>query len=459
MEKQSLTHPQRSTISETLRQELVDIVGEKQLITHGARLERNSRDAYWYSPILKEQLGEKTADIIVQPTTTKQLAAVIAACVKANVPITPRGAGTGNYGQSIPIHGGVLISTRNMDRILEITADYAHVEAGTILLTIERAARERGAELRFFPSTLPTSTAAGFIAGGSAGAGSIKWGNVWDKGNLLAATVVTIEAEPQVLTLTDHETLLGVIHNCGLSAFIADVTFALAPAQTWQQYVVAFDSFTDALRCGNALAFDDALPTRLIAVHEWPAPSYFGKLVNAGACPEGKSTLLLHLTLDPDAAAERVAAFGGSVTWYSPTASSHKGTIELTDYSWNHTTLWAMKADPSITYLQDAFDTERIFEQIAERKAKYGDTVIEHVTYSRASGVLRPVGLTLVRYKSAGHLHELMDFCESIGIAQYSPHTTYLDDDGRWSGQPVLDAKARWDPHTLLNPGHLRSLE
>ena len=118
-----------------------------------------------------------------------------------------------------------------------------------------------------------------------------------------------------------------------------------------------------------------------------------------------------------------------------------------------------MKADPSITYLQDAFDTERVLEQIVERKAKYGDSVIEHITYSRAGGVLRPVGLTLVRYETAEHLHELMDFCESIGIAQYSPHTTYLDDDGRWSGQPVLDAKARWDPQNLLNPGHLRSME
>ena len=448
-----------TTLPESLQGELAEIVGEKQLITHGARLKRNSQDAYWYSPILKEQLGGKSAEIIVQPSTVEQLIAVIAACVRAQVPITPRGAGTGNYGQSIPMHGGVLISTRNMTRILELTPDYAHVEAGTILLAVERAAREIGAELRFFPSTLPTSTAAGFVAGGSAGIGSIKWGNVWDAGNILSATIVTVEAEPQVLTITDSHELLGIIHNCGLSAFITDITFALAPSQPWQQYVVAFDDFEAALRCGNALAFDDALPTRLIAVHEWPIPSFFGKLVNAGACPDGKSTILLHLTLEPDEVAARIAPMGGTVTWHSPTAGIHKNTIELTDYSWNHTTLWAMKAEPNITYLQDAFDPDRVFEQIAQRKAAYGDAVLEHVTYSSGGGRLRPGGLTLVRFESAEQLHGLMDFCESIGIEQYSPHTTYLDDDGRWSGQPVLDAKARWDPHQLLNPGHLRSLE
>lgn len=448
-----------TNLNAQLLQELAHIVGEKRLITKGSRLKRNSQDAYWYSPILKAQLEDKSADLIAQPSTVDELVATIAACVKAGVPITPRGAGTGNYGQSIPIHGGVTISTRSMGNILELTADYARVEAGTILLNIEREARKIGAELRFFPSTLPTSTAAGFLAGGSAGAGSIKWGNVWDTGNILGATVVTIEAEPQIITITDPQELQGIIHNCGLSAFIADLTFALAPAQPWQQYVVAFDTFEDALRCGNALAFDDDLPTRLVAVQEWPIPSYFGKLVKANACPAGKAILLLHLTLEPDEVATMMAEYGGEVTWHNPTAGVHKNTIELTDYSWNHTTLWAMKADPSITYLQDAFHPDKVFEQLAQRKAKYGDSVIEHITFSRSAGRLRPVGLTLVRFQSAEHLIGLMEFCESIGIEQYSPHTTYLDDDDRWFGQPILDAKARWDPHQLLNPGHLRSME
>ena len=444
-------------LTAALKNELAAIVGEKQLITGGSRLERNSKDAYWYSPILKDELGEKSAEIIVQPSTLDQLVSVIAACVRERVPITPRGAGTGNYGQSIPMHGGVQISTRAMNRIVELTPDYAKVEAGAILLHIEHAAREIGAEMRFFPSTVPTSTAAGFIAGGSAGPGSIKWGNVWDPGNLMSATIITIEETPQVVEITDLPTLQGIIHNCGLSAFIADVTLALAPAMAWQQYVVAFDTFEAALRCGETLAYDADLPTRLVAVHEWPSPSYFGKLVKAGACPDGKSIVLLHLTLDRDEVEQRMAAFGGTVTWHSPTATLHKGTIELTDFSWNHTTLWAIKADPTITYLQDGFDRERVHEQIALRKAKYGDSVIEHVTFSSTGGETTTGGLTLVRYQSAEHLLGLMEYCESIGIAQYSPHTTYLDDDGRWSGQPILDAKAKWDPHTLLNPGHLRS--
>ncbi len=437
--------------------ELKEIVGEVNVLTPSARLSRNSLDCFWYSPVLKPMLENKSAEVMVSPATQAELVAVIAAAVRAGVPITPRGAGTGNYGQSIPIYGGLLISTKRMNNILEVTPEFAHVEAGVILHQVELRARQVGAEMRFFPSTLPTSTAAGFVVGGSAGIGSIKWGNVWDPGNILNATVITIEAEPQILTLSDPEALQGIIHSCGLTAIISDLTFALAPRQPWQQYVVAFDNFEDALRLGYDLAKDDHLLTRLVSVVEWPAPSFFIQLANENACPEGKSILLLHVPLNPDEFQPYLEGTNGEVTWHSPQTNIHRGAVELSDFAWNHTTLWAMKADPTFTYSQEGFHPEQVFDQLRQRKAKYGDSVVEHITFSRSGGKLRPTGLPLIRFQSEEHLNELMDYCESIGILQYSPHTTYLDDDKYWEGQPILNAKAKWDPHGLLNPGHLRS--
>jgi hypothetical protein len=70
-----------------------------------------------------------------------------------------------------------------------------------------------------------------------------------------------------------------------------------------------------------------------------------------------------------------------------------------------------------------------------------------------------PQGLSLVRFHSPEQLWELIDYCESIGIWIANPHTHYLDEDVRWNGQPILEAKLRWDPHGLLNPGHLKVLE
>lgn len=439
--------------------QLSAIVGEDHVSADARTLRQGSQDFYWFSPILKPLLAEKQADVIVRAGSVDELIDVIRLAVETGTPLTLRGAGTGNYGQGIPMQGGILINTKRLDQILELTPEYARVQAGTLLHTIESAAREIGAELRFFPSTLQTATAGGFLAGGSGGIGSVTWGTLWDEGNVLGATVVTVEAEPRIITITDADELKGVIHNCGLTCVIVDLTLALAPAQPWAQSVAAFDDFESALRCAEALAFDEDLPKRLITALEWPIPSFFRQLVKDGACPDGNAVLLLHLTLSPDELDARIVPFGGSITWHSPHENYGRKGWQLSDFSWNHTTLWAIKADEQFTYLQDMFDPGRVYDQLRQRKERYGDQIIEHIEFMKFGGRLVPQGLTLVRFRSAEQMRELIDFCESIGIWVANPHTHYLDEDVRWNGQPILDARARWDPHGLLNPGHLRVLE
>lgn len=441
--------------------QLTDIVGVDHVVSDDRQLRHGSRDCYWYSPVLKPLLDDKAADVIVRPGSVDELRAVIALAVREAIPVTLRGAGTGNYGQGVPMQGGILLSTKRLDRILELTPEYARVEAGVILNTIEQEARQTvGAELRFFPSTVLTATAGGFLAGGSGGVGSVTWGTLWDPGNVLGVTVVTVEAEPRTLTLTDPDAMRGVIHNCGLTCIITDLTLALAPARLWSQSVVAFPDFESALRFGESLAYDEAVEKRLITPLEWPVPSFFRQLVRQDGCPDGQAITLLHLLLTPDEIAEKAAPFGGTVTWHSPHENyGRTGQPQLTDFSWNHTTLWAMKADEQYTYLQDAFDPERVHEQLRLRKERYGDQVLEHIEFMKFRGTLGPQGLSLVRFESKEQLWELIAFCESIGVVIANPHTHYLDEDVRWNGQPILDAKERWDPHALLNPGHLRSRE
>lgn len=446
-------------ISEQTLQALAAVVGPDHVITDAAQLENNSRDCYWYSPVLKPQLDGKVGEVIVRPGTVDELVATIAAAVRAQVPITLRGAATGNYGQSVPLRGGLVLNTRRLDKILSLTSNEVRVETGVILHTIEQEARKIGAELRFYPSTLLTATAGGFLAGGSGGVGSITWGTLWDDDNVRGATIVTIEETPRILTITDPEELQGVIHNCGLSCVIADLTFTLAPAQPWAQYVVNFDTFEAGLRCGEQLAHDPALAKRLITILEWPIPSFFRQLVRAGASPEGKAQMLLMLTIDQAELQARVQPFGGVVTWQSPPEDYLKRGLLLSDFSWNHTTLWAMKVDEKITYLQDQFDPDRVYEQLRLRKERYGDQILEHIEFMKFRGRLYPQGLSLVRYQDRDQLWELMNYCDEIGIWIANPHTHYLDEDVRWNGQTLLDAKARWDPQGLLNPGHLKRLE
>jgi len=445
-------------ISETILRDFVAAVGTTHVITDAVQLNHNSRDCYWYSPVLKPQLEEKVGDVIVRPGTVAELIDVIKIAFREKVPITMRGAATGNYGQSVPLQGGLVINTKRLDRIIELTPQFAHVEAGTLLITIEKAARKIDAELRFYPSTLMSATAGGFLAGGSGGVGSVTWGTLWDPGNVLGATVVTVEAEPRVLTITDAEALKGVIHNCGLSCVITDLTFALAPAKPWSQYVVSFATFEDALRCGQALAHDETMDKRLLTVLEWPIPSFFRQLVRVDASPEDRAQMLLMMTVGQEEMQRLVNPYGGILHWSSDPEEYLNGALLLSDFSWNHTTLWAMKADSRWTYLQDQFDPDRLFEQLKLRKARYGDDLLEHIEFMKFQGRMYPQGLSLVRFHSKEQLWELMDYCEEIGIWNANPHTHFLDEDVRWNGQPLLDAKAEWDPASLLNPGHLKRM-
>jgi len=444
-----------------LRSELVAIVGEQGVFTEGKPLDVMSKDHYWFSPVLKPQLAGKRADAIVAPRSTEALLEVVKLAVKHSIPITMRGSGTGNYGQGVPLQGGIVISTHLLKEILTLTPEYAHVQAGVKLGTIEREARRVGAELRMYPSTYATATAGGFLAGGSGGIGSITWGSLWDEGNVLGATVVTVEDEPRVLRISDPQELLGVIHSCGVTGIISELTLALAPAQPWAQYVAAFDDIFTALDFGHALSADTSIPKRLLSLHEDPLPQYYPKLVELGVAPEGKTLALMELVIEQDALEKHAKQHGGTVTWSSPFEHYHKKGVTLSDFTWNHTTLWAMKADPTLTYLQDGFDAARVYEQLKTRRERFGDALIHHVEFTRGSDqdIPTPGGMTIVRYESDEQLYDIIRFSEEVGMRIADPHSYFLDNDVRWNGQPILDAKRDWDPHGLLNPGKLKVLE
>ena len=59
-------------------------------------------------------------NVVVLPATTEETAAVVQIANRAGMPIVPRGAGTGLSGGATPIHGGIVISTARMERVLEV---------------------------------------------------------------------------------------------------------------------------------------------------------------------------------------------------------------------------------------------------------------------------------------------------------------------------------------------------
>ena len=81
---------------------------------------QKSRDFHWYSPVLTPQLQNCVADVVVQPRSEDEIAAIVTAAVKRRIPLTLRGGGTGNYGQSVPLQGGVLVDMIGFNKVLAV---------------------------------------------------------------------------------------------------------------------------------------------------------------------------------------------------------------------------------------------------------------------------------------------------------------------------------------------------
>ena len=103
-----------------------------------SRVERLSQDFYWFSPALKRQLEHLRADAVARPRTEDEIRAVVAACAQRGLPITVRGSGTGNYGQSMPLHGGVILDLSAYNQLLWCRPGVARAQAGIRMMEMDR---------------------------------------------------------------------------------------------------------------------------------------------------------------------------------------------------------------------------------------------------------------------------------------------------------------------------------
>ena len=108
-------------------------IGDIPQQDHPRIVQQKSRDHYWYSPRLKAELENVTAQLVVTPRTQGDVVTILAAAYKYGVPVTPRGAGTGNYGQAMPLSGGVILDLTGLHKIVSISKDRVLAEAFIIL--------------------------------------------------------------------------------------------------------------------------------------------------------------------------------------------------------------------------------------------------------------------------------------------------------------------------------------
>jgi hypothetical protein len=439
---------------------LSSIIGdEARVVTGPSVVEQLSRDFYWYSPVLRKQLDGKIGEIVVQPLNKQEIQNVLRFCHSRDIPVTTRGAGTGNYGQAIPLHGGVILDLMRMDTIEAIQPDGVAVcEPGVRLGVLENEAHKFGWELRCYPSTIVKASLGGFLGGGSGGIGSVANGNLRDFNTVRALEVVTMEPEPRVV-FHEGEAVHEILHAWGTNGVITRIWLALTTAVDWSQCVVAFGSFDAAYDFSERVATDAGWTKRLVTTFEWPIPSFFTPVRQYA--PEDKSLIFFMIATEQLPALESAARQSGGEVTYSGAYCGLRTRPLLSDYTWNHTTLWAMTADEAYTYLQCGFDPVTVREQFRQLKERFGKEILFHMEFMKNGvGQVIPGAIPVVYFVSEDRLNEMIDFCREIGVFVANPHVNNVEGGGRYRADNIqLLAKQRYDPKGLLNPGKMATFQ
>lgn len=431
-----------------LVRDLVEIVDDKHVLVDPAAQQRFLKDFSWYSPVLADAFIDTRIDAVVQPASLDELERVVAVGVRRRVPITVRGAGTGNYGQSVPLYGGILVDMRRLNGIKLVNDETIEVEAGAVWAMVETVAREHGRELRIMPTTYHIATVGGFLAGGSGGLGSVTYGRTWDN-NFSSVDMLTAEDPPRTRRLAGED-LRMVLHTYGTVGIVTRLRLPLMAAHAWQGWYATFPDFDACFEFGWNLAEDAAIEKRLISVHEAPIPSMFEPFKRLFAVDQSAALLVLDAQ-SVAAAQERAARFGG-------TLAAWPGKPAITEFPFAHTVLWTKKHDPASTWLQTRFKNDRrvALEQVHQLQTRFAGKFVNHIEFVRTPQGLNPSGLPALFTSEPREIDAMISFCEEIGVQVANPHSYVVKEGGMVKDiASIVAFKRETDPFGLLNPGKL----
>jgi glycolate oxidase len=208
-------------------------------------------------------------DLVVLPTSTEQVAALVRLCIREGMPFLPRGSGTGLSGGATPSHGGVVIVLTRMTRILDLDIPnrMATVQAGCINLWVTRAAKRHGFFYAPDPASQPACTLGGNVAENAGGPHCLKYGTTAN--HVLGVKVVLPNGEVAQLGGRVQDApgydLLGVFVGCeGTLGLCTEVTVRLLPEPEAVKTILAiFRSIEEASSAVSGIIARGIIPVAL----------------------------------------------------------------------------------------------------------------------------------------------------------------------------------------------------
>ncbi|MHB1416612.1 MAG: FAD-binding oxidoreductase [Chloroflexota bacterium] len=160
-------------IADKVLRQLVAVVGERYALTDPVELTCYAYDATHYT---------HCPDVVLFPADRSQIVSIMNIANRERVPVVPRGAGTSLSGGATPLHGGIVLSTTRLDRVLDVDTVglTATTEPGVITAELQRRVESVGLFYPPDPSSLNVSTIGGNVVYGSGGPRGVKYGTTKD---------------------------------------------------------------------------------------------------------------------------------------------------------------------------------------------------------------------------------------------------------------------------------------
>jgi glycolate oxidase len=246
-----------------------------------------------------------TPELVLKPNSAQQIADIMAICHQHQIPVTPRGAGTGLSGGAIPHNGGIVLSMEKLNKIIAIDEKNLQVitEPGVITEVLQNAVKEKGLFYPPDPSSKGSCFIGGNIAENSGGPKAVKYGVVKDY--VLNLEVVLpngtiIETGANVLkNSTGYNLTQLIVGSEGTLGIVTKITLKLIPLPKYDVLMLAsFNNLQKASEAVSAIFRAGYTPSALELV-EIDALKIVSNMLDSHAIPIHENTAA-HLIIELD---------------------------------------------------------------------------------------------------------------------------------------------------------------
>lgn len=416
-------------------------------------VERASRDmSAVLSPGLAETFADRRADAVVMPRTEDDVLAVLSAAAQFRVPVIARGAGTCNFGQSVPLRGGLVLDLRALTGMVERSRGSWRAWTGTVLADIDDALRPYGEELRLYPSSKRIGTIGGYVIGGHAGIGAIRHGVLADLGNITGLRLLTLEETPRTLEVRGPD--VDLVHfSFGTAGIVTQVEMPSTTAWDWRDVALSFPT----LEAATAFALETMLSDGIDVKNVHPVDARIARALTPLSLPEVAAALVMVAPHSREALRALADKFNGELV-YDVDAGSGPRSIPFYEYTWGHSVWWLRKQVPTVATLIALLpEHDPLGAMTSLRHALTPDVSIA-VSCKRFAG--RPALQLAVCLPHQSMLSDASRRAIDVGCLVADTHRPTLSDGSIYAfPERQRTFKRDVDPYGLLNPGKLSGFD